>query len=95
MKTVVVYECSKCGRKFTTEEECAKCEASHVTKGTLVDEIYPSEDKHYSNDFPEAILWQSPDGKRVKYVFPSPKHASKHTSTHSIRKVTTADGKER
>ena len=71
MKTETKYICEKCGWKWNTEEECAKCEASHNDASTIVQQKY---DHKYgeSAKYPSSIVLEMANGHKIEYRYFKP-----------------------
>lgn len=71
MRTETKYICEKCGWKFNTEEECAKCEASHNEAGTILKQSF---DHKYgeSAKYPGTVVLEMANGHKIEYRYFKP-----------------------
>ena len=80
MKQIMKFKCEKCGAMFESQEDCQKCETSHVMPKKMVslsfnwaDTMNVSKDLRESvaNDldstYPQMIKIQMEDGKVIEY----------------------------
>ena len=82
MNMVSRYECKYCLKLFEKEEECKKCEESHIMPKKMVSMAFndfvkdgnPLFDRDH-NTYPRLIVVQMADGKEVRYTIdPADRH---------------------
>lgn len=71
MKTETKYICEKCGYKWNTEEECAKCEASHNDAASIVSQKY-NHQYGESAKYPGSVTLQMANGHKIEYRYFKP-----------------------
>lgn len=65
MQQKTIYICEHCGAEYDTEEECLKCENSHVKTEEILTENFHTEPSRLN--YPDVIYVKMKDNKTVAY----------------------------
>jgi len=94
MTTVTKYICDLCHTEHKTEEECLKCELSHIEITKLDDAKYV-----FNRDYPPHVYLIMQDNHRIDYCFQEdlgevpPEEPEPETPTDPVEpEVTPGDG---
>lgn len=64
MTAVTSFKCDTCGHIYKTEEECSKCESSHVKVSKILDVCYGGFAK-----YPTGIIVELENGEKASFDF--------------------------
>ena len=79
MKQLTTYKCDKCGATYDNQEDCVKCESSHVMPKKMVslsynygfeikDEVFrTSLQNNLDSTYPQMIKILMEDGETIEY----------------------------
>lgn len=66
MKKIITYCCEVCFTEFENEQECLKCEKSHI-KATRIDKQISSYQDLREKNYPEKLIIEMEDGTKREY----------------------------
>lgn len=92
MKTIIQYECEKCKIAYETQEECQKCEDSHINPKEIISSCFIPYvymegtklarriDKYVDCTYPTSIFIRMEDGKEFEYKIKETKYKKRSPS---------------
>ena len=91
MKTETLYICETCTAKYTTEEECQKCEAYHNKANTILSQNF---NHNYGENakYPGELIVEMANNHKIIYRFYKPIVEKTHTPNQTNNQENTQNG---